>query len=702
MSVSPRSAGAGGRGLDAVLKGVLALAVVALLIGTGLFAALRPVGTVARSLQSVYRDTKVPRTPQLARTTFLYDRRGNLIAVLHGGVDRIPVPLGRIPMHLQRAVIAAEDANFYHEGGVNFGSIARAAWVNLVKGEVVQGGSTITQQYVKDVFTSGKRTIGRKVREAIIAQKLSRRMSKREILSRYLNEVYFGHGAYGVQAAAQAYFDKDVSELTLSQSAILAGIIAAPGRFDPVVNPKAAQDRRDYVLHRMAHLGMITAHKAAVLRSQRIHVTPAPPAPTHAPYFVNFAKRNLESLFGVRGTFEGGLRVTTTIDLRLQLAAMNAVRLHLSTPGDPSAALVAIDPRNGQVLAMVGGKGRRATRFNLATQATRQAGSAFKPMTLATAVEQGISLLSRWNGPPSIVITDPRCQTPDPVTNVMGPWDVSNYADESAGTMTLLDATANSVNTIFSQVVLDVGPDAIAETARNMGITHPLQPVCSITLGTQAVTPLDMATAYATLADRGVRHTPTGILSVVGPGGQVLARPDGNPRRVLDPTATDLVTYALQGVVQHGTGTAAALSDRPVAGKTGTAQNFQDAWFCGYTPQLATCVWVGYPQGEIPMNNIEGFPDVFGGSIPALIWHDFMTAAMAGQPVETFPTPDLNGYDLTPPGSVGSANGAPSQGQAVPGPSGTPGAAPTVAPAWLQGGDAGHGHGKGKGHGHGH
>jgi penicillin-binding protein 1A len=654
---------------------------VAVLVGGGLFAIVNPVGAGIDSLQALYSDTAVPRPPKLPRTSFVYDRHGHLLAVLHGAENRIPVPLGRIPKRLQNAVIAAEDADFYDEQGVNFSAILRAAYVNFVKGQVEQGGSTITQQYVKDVFTSGRRTVARKIREAIIAQKLSHSVSKAEILQRYLNEVYFGHSAYGVEAAAQAYFGTDVWNLNVIQSATLAGLIAAPTQFDPIASPGAARDRRNYVLERMAALHMIAGSKAHQLESLPVKTSPAPPTSVRAPSFVNFVKKRLEDRFGVWQTFHGGLQVTTSLDLRLQREADEAVHSRLSTPGDPSAALVAIDPRTGQVLAMVGGGPKGSpTNFNLATQARRQAGSSFKAFTLATAVSQGISLLSEWNGPPSLVITDPRCRTPDPVTHLPGPWDVSNYADEEAGTMNLLDATANSVNTIFSQLVLDVGPDNVAAMAHRMGVESHLDPVCSITLGTQDVTPLDMATGYSTLADRGVRHNPVGLVKVVGPTGATLAAPSGSPRRVLTQTQADLVTSALEGVVTHGTGTAAALADRPVAGKTGTAQNFQDAWFCGYTPQLATCVWVGYPQGEIPMLDVEGFPDVFGGSIPALIWHDFMTAALTNVPAATFPTPDLNGYDTTPPLSIGSPNGAPGAGDSVPGPDGTPSPDGTTAP----------------------
>ncbi|HXJ67126.1 MAG TPA: transglycosylase domain-containing protein [Actinomycetota bacterium] len=676
-----RTAGPRRTAVPAAVRAAVASLVIAVLLGTGLFAVVNPVGAGVDSLQALFSGTKVPPAPRLPQTTFVYDRHGHLLAELHGGENRIPVPLAKVPKVLQHAVIAAEDANFYHEDGVNFGSILRAAYVNFVQGHVVEGGSTITQQYVKDVYTTGQRTVARKIREAIIAQKLSRSLSKQQILERYLNEVYFGHGAYGVEAAALAYYGQDVWRLNLQQSATLAGVIAAPTQFDPISSPDQAEMRRNYVLGRMAALHMISFRQARDLSSRSVHTSPPPAIPNRAPSFLNFVKKRLEGRFGVKGTFEGGLRVTTTIDLRMQRIADRVVRDHLPAPSDPSAALVAIDPSNGQVLAMVGGaRNGAATNFNLATQARRQAGSAFKAFTLATAVHQGISLLSSWNGPPSLLITDPRCQTPDPQTNVPGPWDVSNYADESAGTMNLLDATANSVNTIYSQLVLDVGPDSVAAMANRMGVAHHLDPVCSITLGTQTVTPLDMATGYATLASGGIRHNPTGIAEVDGPTGNVIVRPDGTPRRVLTTTEAGLVTYALEGVVTHGTGTAAALADRPAAGKTGTAQNFQDAWFCGYVPQLATCVWVGYPQGEIPMQDVEGFPEVFGGSIPAEIWHDFMTEALVNTTPEQFATPDLNGYDTTPPLSIGSANGAPSQGDAVPGPNGTPSPAGTLMP----------------------
>jgi penicillin-binding protein 1A len=352
---------------------------------------------------------------------------------------------------------------------------------------------------------------------------------------------------------------------------------------------------------------------------------------------------------GYQRTFEGGLRVATTLDPEMQRAAEKAVAQHLPDSSDPSAALVAVDPSTGAIRALVGGRDFDKKKFNLATQAHRQTGSAAKTFTLVAAVEKGISLNTIWSGPSSIVIEDPRCMGPDPQDpSQEKPWEVHNYADEESGTFTLSQAIAHSVNTIFAQLVVDVGPDRVRHVMRELGVrSSKLQDVCSITLGSQAITPLEMTSAYATLAARGVYHAPMAIRQIKSATGQVVQKSPVAGERVMDQNDADVVTFALQGVIQSGTGTAAAIG-RPAAGKTGTGQNFQDAWFCGYTPQLATCVWVGYPKGEIPMENVEGLSHVFGGSIPAAIWHDFMDRALAGAPIESFATPDLSGYDTVP------------------------------------------------------
>lgn len=590
-----------------------------------------------------YTDVPLPKPPPLPQTTYVFDRKGRVITTLHAGVNRIEVPLSRISDHLKHAVIALEDRDFYRESGVNFSSIARAALVNLRKGRVEQGGSTITQQYVKNVYTGGERTISRKIEEAILAQKLSRSYTKDEILASYLNSVYFGRGAYGTEAAALTYFGVHASRLNLQQAALLAGLIRAPARYDPFRDPKGAATRRDLALQAMAGQGYITWDEARASVSKPVRVRKGRSSTTPAAYFMDFVRRALQNKHGYSGTFTGGLRVTTTLDWGMQRAAERAIVTNLPNPRDPAAALVAIDPRNGEIRALVGGRNFNRAKFNLATQAHRQTGSAFKPFTFVAALEQRIDPTAVMSGPRNLTIDDPMCRDPK-----KGDWEVSNYADETAGTMSLRSALAHSVNTIFAQLVVGVGPDNVVNVARRMGIRSRLSDVCSITLGSQGVTPMEMTAAFATLAARGVRHQPRAIREVRDPGGRVIERPTKKGKRALEQNVADLATHALQGVIQGGTGTAADIG-RPAAGKTGTAQNYQDAWFCGYVPQLAACVWMGYPKTEDrPMENVEGFAHVFGGSLPAMIWHDFMVKALKGTPAAGFPDPSFEGFDEQP------------------------------------------------------
>jgi penicillin-binding protein 1A len=610
-----------------------------------LFLGLTFQGTVGLPLSRfvhTYTDIPLPKAPPMPQTTYVYDRDGRMITTLHAGVNRTEVPLSKISDKLQQAVIALEDKDFYTESGVNFSSIARAALVNLQRGRVEQGGSTITQQYVKNVYTGGERTISRKIKEAILAQKLSRLYTKDQILAKYLNSVYFGRGAYGAEAAALTYFGVSASKLTVRQAALLAGLIRAPARYDPARDPKGARARRDMTLEAMAEQGYITWDEARTHISKPIRLKKPKPAEVPAAYFMDYVRRELQRKYGYAGTFTGGLRVTTTMDWSMQRAAERAIVTNLPNPRDPAAALVAIDPRTGEIRAMVGGRNFKRVKFNLATQAHRQTGSAFKPFTLVAAFQQRIDPHAVMTGPSHLTIPDERCRDPK-----KGEWEVSNYGDASAGTMSLLSATASSVNTIFAQLVVDVGPDNVAATAKKMGIRTRLSSVCSITLGSQAVTPLDMTTAYATLAARGIRHTPQALVKVKDTTGRI-ERPNTKGKRVLNRNVADLTNYALRGVIQGGTGTAASIG-RPAAGKTGTAQNYQDAWFCGYVPQLAACVWMGYPKTEDrPMENVEGFAHVFGGSLPAMIWHDFMLKALSGSPAADFAEPSFIGYDEQP------------------------------------------------------
>jgi penicillin-binding protein 1A len=622
-----------------VLPPLLAMALVAFGLTVG-----KTFGTPTAKLVHSYTDLKVPKEPRLPQTTYLYDRHGRLITTLHAEVNRTEVPLKDISQHLQDAVIAVEDRDFYQHGGIDPRALLRAAIADVQSGEFVQGGSTITQQYVKLVFTGSERTLSRKLKEAILAQKLDHMYTKRQILEKYLNLVYFGHGAYGAEAAAETYFGIPAAKLSVVQSALLAGLIQAPSDYDPARHSARAKGRRDLVLSKMAEQGYITQDVATRLAQKRVKIRKDGKAPVPAAYFVSYVSRFLQHEVGQKETFTGGLQVTTTLDWDMQQAAERAVERHLPKKTDPSAALVALDPRNGDILAMVGGRDFTQAKFNLATQAHRQTGSAFKVFTYAEAMRQHMDPHAFMSGPPNLTIPDQRCF--DPTGNK--PWEVSNYADEAAGTMSLQDSLAHSVNTIFAQLVVDVGPDNVADLAHKMGIRSRLQDVCSITLGSQSVTPLDMATAYATLASRGVRHWPDAVRDAATPDGKVLVKDTATGKRVMDGNDADLVTLAMQGVIQKGTGTAANIG-RPAAGKTGTAQNFQDAWFCGFVPQLSACVWVGYPKTEDrSMRNVEGFPEVFGGSIPAMIWHDFMASALKGTKVLGFNAPSFTGYDKQP------------------------------------------------------
>jgi penicillin-binding protein 1A len=594
------------------------------------------------------------RPLSLGENSFLYTNNMRLLGVVPSATNRQPLPLSKISPWLPQATVAIEDARFWQHGALDYQGIARALYQDVAQGHIVQGGSTITQELVRNLYIGNpQRTLSRKLREACLADKVFQTHTRKQILADYLNEVFYGRHAYGAQAAATTYFSKDASELSLVQAALLAGLPQAPTTDDPLVNPRAARARRNEVLRAMWKNGYITRAKLRHALKKPLMLRPGHLyTQLHQPNFFGWATQELADRFGQRQVERGGLEVKTTLDPRMQALALHAVSSVLHTPTDPAAALVAIDPRTGAVKAMVDylPNGRRM-QFNLATQAHRSTGSSFKPITLATALSEGDSLYSTFYGPPEIFITDPQCR------NGNGPWDVHNYADESAGTMNLLDATANSVNTIYAQLIAKVGVRNVKAMAHQLGITSSgdnFRTVCAMTLGSVGFTPLEMADVYATFAAGGVHHDPQAFESVRLPSGRVI-KLDAAGKRVLGPNVAAELTYALQGVIQHGTGTAAAIS-RPAAGKTGTAENFQDAWFCGYVPQLATCVWIGYPGGEIPLTNVEGVGQVFGGSLPAQIWHDFMGPAVSNMPAVNFPRATLNGSSINGDGTYSYSN----------------------------------------------
>jgi penicillin-binding protein 1A len=619
---------------------VALLVVLAVIVATLTGAAL-----TGRALVFGSCDLKSLRPVALGSNSFLFAADGSLLGVIPSSTNRQPLRLDKISPWLPKATVAIEDTRFWQHGALDYQGIARAFIKNAAAGHIVQGGSTITQQLVRNLYIGkADRTLSRKLKEACLAEKLAGVWSKKQILAAYLNEVFYGRHAYGAQAGAQTFYSTSALALTLPQAALLAGLPQAPSLYDPLRRPDDALARRNEVLRAMWVHGYITQKEYNRVAASPLGLKPGTlySAQRH-PNFFGWATQQLVDRFGEQRVQAGGLQVRTTLDPRMQLEARTAVSDVLRVKTDPAAALVAIDPRSGAVKAMVSYlPDGRVLKFNLASQSGRTAGSAFKPFTLATAIDQGASVYSGFSGPSQLTITDPKC-----AFNGV-PWTVHNYADESGGYMNLLDATAHSVNTIFAQLVDIVDPQNVATTAYKMGITTPLQPVCSITLGTQAVNPLEMTSGYATLAARGVYHAPQAFDLVRGPGGSVIGDSNAPGVQAIPQNTADLVTYALEGVVSHGTGTAAYFG-RPAAGKTGTAENFVDAWFCGYVPQLAACVWVGYPKAEIPLYGVEGWSAVFGGSLPAMIWNRFMSEAVKKLPVRDFVYPQFTGHTVSSP-----------------------------------------------------
>jgi penicillin-binding protein 1A len=560
-------------------------------------------------------------------TTRIVDRNGKTIADLFADQNRQLVPLADIPSTLREAVIATEDQRYYEHPGIDILGLARAVVVDIKAGAQVQGGSTITQQYVKQAFVGDEMSIKRKIQEALLAYKLEQSYSKDEILAMYLNTIYFGHGSYGVQTAAKAYFGKSVKQLTLAESAMLAGVIKSPGRYSPYLDAAAAKQRRDLVLGQMRDQGYIDAAAYASAEASPVVTTGLKHAATKAPYFVEYLKAQLVELYGEDAVYRGGLRVTTTIDLKMQAAAEKAIAGQLNRKTDPSAALVALDPKTGQIMAMVGGRDFEKQQYNVAVQGHRQSGSAFKPFVLVTALAEGISPEQTFKAD-SARLKIPGGQT----------WSVAGEPGYK-GQMRLRVATWHSINPVFAQLVLKVGADSVVSTAKDMGIVTKITPVPAVALGGMAegVTPLEMASAYATLADGGMHAEPVGILKVTDKEGKDIFTAKPATKRAIDAAIAYLTTDILKGVIQHGTGSAASIG-RPAAGKTGTTQNNADAWFVGYTPDLACSVWVGFADSQRPMTSVHGIK-VTGGSFPARIWATFMKTALEGTPETQFKRP---------------------------------------------------------------
>jgi len=585
--------------------------------------------------------------PPVAQSSFMYDSKGRQILLLRADENRIYKRIDEIPKVLQDAVIAIEDERFHLHKGVDLKGLIRSARENVSAGSVSQGASTITQQYVGNVYLDRTdKSAKRKLQEIALARQFEKKYTKDYILELYLNWVFLGNGANGVQAAAKGYFNKDVADLTLPEAALIAGLIQRPSDLNPYGSSnafEAAKERRNRVLERMRINDFVTDDEYAKAVAAPLVLQPYVPITNErypAPNFVEEVKKWFVAnpTFGATEAdrekllFQGGLRIYTTIDLDLQRAAEAArdSTLPQNVSGIDSA-IVTMDPSNGNVLAMVGGKdffGPSAyAKVNLADGDGRQTGSSAKPIGLAAALSAGWELTKTYPAPKSIEL---------PIPGLKEPWKVKGGGDDSD--VTLITATEQSYNTVYAQLILELGPDKFVDMAKRLGITHKIEPVHAAILGTENMTMLDMATAYGTFAGRGIRHDPVFVTKITNQNGTTLYEHAYKQTKAIEARVADQMNFVLQGVVTGGTGAAAAIG-RPVAGKTGSAENNADATFIGYTPNRVTAVWVGFPEGQVPMIPPRTPIVVFGSTYPARIFQKVMTAATADVPEAEFAAP---------------------------------------------------------------
>lgn len=605
-------------------KGIVVLLVLlglVLLLGGGV--ALGVAVAVGRQVHDVSRLYAPP-----SQSTRIYGHDGELIASLFRENRQI-VPLTEIPPVMRQAVLAIEDERFFSHRGVDPRGIARALWRNLREGELVEGGSTITQQLARMLFLSQEKALSRKIAEVLLALEIERRLTKEEILERYLNQYYFGHGAYGVEMASRVYFGKPVRDVTLPEAAMLAGVIRAPSIYSPHRNLAVAREKQALVLSRMAALGYISTQEAAAARNAQIPLAPPSNAGLvgmRAPYFVSMILARLLETYGEQLVYGGGLQVHTTLDAKMQAAAEKAVRAGIAGAerrklNVGQASLVAVDPKTGAIRAMIGGVDFTTSQFNRAWQARRQPGSAFKIFVYAAAIASGV--------PPTRILED------EPITyKIRGApdWTPKNYDGKFSGPVTLRRALERSINVPAARMLVELGPEKVIEAARAMGIEGPLQPHLSLALGSADVTPLEMAIAAGTLANGGLRAAPLAILKITDTRGKVLEEHRSRRQVGLSPEVAYIMTDLLKGVIERGTGVAAGIG-RPAAGKTGTTDDYRNAWFVGYTPHLATVVWTGNDDNS-PMRR------VVGGMVPSEIWAAFMREASARFPPDDWQPPE--------------------------------------------------------------
>jgi penicillin-binding protein 1A len=593
------------------------------------------------------------REVSIGQNSFVYAADRSILGAIPADKNRQPVALDVMSPLLAEATVAIEDRRFYAHDGLDYEGILRAAVKNLESGEIVQGGSTITQQLVRNLYIGNEVTWKRKTKEACLALKLEeeglprwgempagltaaeqKRWRKDKILETYLNQVYFGNHAYGAEAAAQTYFSRPASELDLRQAALIAGLPQAPSVYDPFQRPDEAVRRRNDVLRAMLDDGYIERAdyermigRGLGLKRGELYTK------IREPYFFSYVRELLIDTYGASTVRGGGLKVYTTINPKFQKAAVAAIKNTLTEKGDPASAIVSINPRNGAIRAMTAvAPGRKNLQFNLAAQGRRQSGSSFKTFVLTESIRQGIDPNS------TMYLSAPFVWQPDPNSE---PWEVSTYSHSYSGPMSIASATLASDNTVFARLTLDVDPENVVRIARRMGITTKLQPVASIGLGSNSVSVLEMASAYSTLAAGGVHSEPMAIRKVVLPDGSVDKGADwgvSKRKRVMPDGVAYEVTRILEQNMTGGTGTGAYYGDPSSAGKTGTTDNFADAWFAGYTPRASTVVWVGYPNAQIEMRSVHGI-QVAGGTFPASIWNLFMSSVFAGAPSVDWPLP---------------------------------------------------------------
>ena len=560
-----------------------------------------------------------------AHASVLLASDGTRLGMLGASGARLPVSLQKISPVMRKAIVDTEDSRFYDNNGIDYIGIVRALKSDVSSGGFAQGASTIEQQLVRNIYLTPQQSIGRKLNEACLAVQLDKQWSKDRILAAYLNDIYFGQQAYGVEAAAGAYFGVHAKDLSLDQAALLAGLPQAPSAYDPLNRPDAAKARRGEVLRAMLDAGDISRarYRRAVHRPLGLHPGRLPGLSGQT-YLTGYITDQLVNEYGAERVRRGGLHVYTTLDAKMQTEATHAILGTLNRKGDPAGSIVSIDPTTGQIRALALAQTGKRIAFDLPVDGRRQAGSTFKLFALTQAVEREINPYStQYLSAPFV-----------------GPdnWHVHTFENTYSGRIPLTQATLLSDNTVYARLTLDLGPKPVAELAQRMGIQSKLKPVPSIVLGTNDISPLELASAYATIADDGVAHEPSILTKVIFPGGQTEAASKPKGTRVVDAKVAAVVTRVLTANVQSGTGTAAALSGRPVAGKTGTTDSFADAWFAGWVPQLMTVAWAGYPTRERPMRGVHGIAGVTGGTLPAQIWHTYMTAALQGEPVQQFPT----------------------------------------------------------------